>query len=131
MSANHTLTNDGVDLLEMKEYMERARNDIDEALLRCGDETEKSRLLEDERRFSYGEAMYYFHYHLFRIVLFHRNHDEDMARREFADLERYAEILRGITDLVQVSSSHANAQDGLDATQAGDIYVKFREMYRK
>lgn len=127
----HPLTNDGIDLLEMKGYMEHARNDIDEAFLRCTDDTEKSRLLEDERRFAYGEAMYFFHYHLIRTALFHRSHNENLARLEFADLERYAERLQGITDLVQVSSSHANAQDGLEASQAVDIYKMFKGIYGK
>jgi hypothetical protein len=127
----HPLTDDGIDLLEMKEYLEQARNDIDAAFLRCADEAEKFRLLEDERRFAYGEAFYYFHYHLIRTALFHHAHNESMARREFAYLERYAERLRGVTDLVQVSSSHANAKDGLDATQAADLYHMFKEKYGK
>ncbi len=125
------LTDDGIDLLEMKDYLTHARNDIDAAFLRCADDTEKSRLLEDERRFAYGEAMYYFHYHIFRTALFHRGHNESMARREFAELERYADKLRGITDLVQVSSSHANSKDGLEATQAVDVYTMFKEKYGK
>ncbi len=125
------LTDDGVDLVEMKEYLAHARTDIDAALLGCSDDTEKARLLEDERRFAYGEAMYYFHYHLVRTALFHRAHDVDRARREFADLERYAQELLGVTDLVNVSSSHANSKNGLEATQAVDVYTMFREKYGK
>jgi hypothetical protein len=127
----HPLTDDGIDLLEMKEYLARARTAIDAAFLRCADDKEKSRLLEDERRFAYGEAMYYFHYHLIRTALFHRSHNANLARREFADLARYAEKLRGITDLVQVSSSHANSPNGLEATQAVDVYKMFQEKYGK
>ncbi|MCE5251347.1 DUF4838 domain-containing protein [bacterium] len=127
----HPLTDDGVDLLEMKDYMERARTHFDAALLMCTDETERLRLLEDGKRFAYGEAMFYFHYHLFRTALFNQRKDEPAARRECAELMRYAEQLRGMTDLVQVSSSHANAKDGLDATQAADVYEFFVEKYGK
>lgn len=126
-----SLTNDGVDLLEMKDYLEHARSDIDASLLHCADPTEKARLLEDERRFSYGESMFAFHYHLIRTALFHRARNEDSARREFADLDRAAEKLKNITDLVQVSSTHANAKDGLDATQAADVYEMFKGRYGK
>ena len=122
-------TNDGTDLPEMKEYMLAARKDIDAALLKCTDKTEKSRLLEDERRFAYGEAMFFFHYHLFCTAMFFQNHNDDTARSEFARLEQYAEKLRGITELVQVSATHANAENGLAATQAEDLYKFFREKY--
>lgn len=125
----HPLTNDGEDLCEMVEYTKRARNDIDAALLvPCG-ETEKARLLEDERRFAYGEAMVMFHYHLYRTAMFHHAGDKDAASRECLSLIRYAEILEPIRDLVQVSSSHANAEDGLQATQAVDLYNFFVKTY--
>jgi len=125
------LMNDGIDLIEMKDYITAARRDIDAALLLCTDETEMLRLLEDERRFAYGEDMVNFHYHIYRTAMFHHKKNENRARREMACLDRYAEKLRATHELLQVSSTHANAKNGLDATQAADLYNFFKEKYGK
>ena len=85
--------------------------------------------MEGERRFAYGEAMFFFYYHLVRTSIFHRRHNETLARHEFSSVEQFAERLQEITDLVQVSSSHANAKNGLEATQAVDEYKFFQARY--
>ena len=115
----------------MMVYVSSARRDIDMSLLKCSDDTERLRLLEDERRFAYGEAMIYFHYHIIRTALFHHDNNIIMATKEYECLGKYAGILEEIVDMVQVSSSHANAQNGLDATQAVDLLDFFREKYGK
>ena len=125
----HPLLNDGTDILEMKDYFAEARTSIDSALLLCTDNTERQRLLEDEYRFSYGEDMFMFHYHLYRTAMFYHEGNEDMARHEFAHLQYYAERLKNIVDLVEVSSSHANAKNGFEATQAADTFDFFKEKY--
>jgi len=125
----HPATNDGGDLLEMVHHIRAARNALDEALLLCADPSELARLLEDERRFGYGELMVFFHYHLFRTAMLHRKGDAGAAAREFEKLDRIAVRLGGITDLTAVSSSHANADDGFAATQATDVVAFFRERY--
>jgi len=109
--------------------MQRARTEIDAALLECADATEQARLIEDERRFAYGEAMFLLYYHLVRLTMFHNRHDERLARQEFIHAERVAERLRGVTDLVDVASSHANAKDGLDASQVVAAYDFFKKKY--
>ncbi len=123
------LANAGPSVVEMIEAMGRARRLIDDALLTCGDADEKARLVEDERRFAYGEATVEFYYRLVRTAMFHRQGDADQARREFAAAARQASVLKGIVDLVQVSSSHANATDGLDASQATAACERFRKLY--
>ncbi|MBN1291403.1 MAG: DUF4838 domain-containing protein [Candidatus Latescibacteria bacterium] len=125
----HPLLNDGIDLEEMRNYFIEARKCIDNALLKCTDSSEKQRLLEDERRFAYGEDMFYFHYHILRTAMFYHSDDHEMARHEFSSLRRYAESLENIVDLVDVSSSHANAKNGFEATQAVDVYNFFRGKY--
>ena len=121
--------NDGPDVVEIVDLMRLARKDIDAALLECTDETEKLRLAEDERRFEYGELMTGFQYHLIRVVLFHRSGDEALASREFQYLDIYANRLKQIVDLVQVSSSHGNAKDGLEASYAQPIYEELAKRY--
>jgi hypothetical protein len=127
----HPLVNDGADLVEMRDHTIAAHTALDRALASCANPTEKLRLAEDERRFAYGEAMEYFHYHLFRTAMLHREGKTEEARKEFALLDAQAAKLKGMVDLVQVSSSHANAKDGLDATQAADVYEFFKEKYGK
>jgi len=128
-SAHHPARNDGPDVVEMVETMRHARREIDAALVECRDDTERARLLEDERRFAYGEAMFLFYYRLVRLTMFHSRHDETLARHEFVQLERLAEQLRGITDLVQVASTHANAANGLEASQVVNAYEFFKKRY--
>jgi len=124
-----SLTNDGTDITEMREYLLEARRAIDAALASCADGIERTRILEDERRFAYGEAMFFFHYHLFRTAMYHHDRREDLARLETSKLVECAEKLRTIREEVQVSSSHANAENGLEATQAVDVYEFFRKRY--
>jgi len=98
-----------------------------------GDKNEKARIIDDDRRFTYGEAMVYFYYHLVRTALFHRNSDAVMAKHEFLNVEKYAEILRNIIDLVApipgFPGGDANAKDGMEASQAENVYNYFKEKY--
>ena len=121
--------NDGPDLVEIMAEMALARREIDAALMQCSDATEQARLLEDESRFAYGEAMFGYYYHLIRTALFHRRRNTTLAGHEFKLVEQFAERLRGVTDLVQVSASHANAKNGFDATQTEEEYNFFKERY--
>ncbi len=125
----HPTLNDGPDLVEIVDAMHRARRHLDDALLACRDATEKTRLIEDERRFAYGQTMIDFIHHMTRVALFQRRNDPEQARREFELAERDAAILERIVDLVQVASSHANAEDGLKAATLDGAYKAFKERY--
>jgi hypothetical protein len=129
----HPELNDGLDVVEMIDELGLVRKGIDAALLQCTDKTVQSRLIDDDRRIAYGEATVYFYYHLVRTALLHRRSEVDLARHEFLEVERYAEILRNITDLVApipgFSGGDANAKDGLEATQAVDVYTYFKQKY--
>ncbi len=52
-----------------------------------------------------------------------------MARHEFIYAKEFAEKLRGITDLVQVSYYNPECKDGFDASQAEDVYKFFKKKY--
>ncbi|MBN1488706.1 MAG: DUF4838 domain-containing protein [Phycisphaerae bacterium] len=121
--------NDGPDVVEIIDAMKAARTEIDAALLECANPVEQARILEDERRFAYGETTYEFMYHLVRTALAHRRGDAATARREMLYAARCAELLESIVELVQVSSSHANAKNGLEASQAIGPYEHFRRLY--
>ena len=126
---HHPRLNDGIDVVQMLDELHAARQAVDEALLAVTNETERARLLEDEARFAYGEATILFYYHMARTTMFHNRGDEVLARHEFEKVERYAQRLRGIVELVNVSSSHANAADGLEATQITGAYEFMKKAY--
>jgi hypothetical protein len=134
--AYHPVLNDGLDIVEMIDELGLVRKEIDEAMLTCTDKTVQARVIDDDRRIAYGEAMVYFYYHLVRTAMFHRNSEIIMAKHEFMNVEKYAEMLRNVTDLVAPmpgfaggGDGSANAKDGLEATQAVDVYQYFKQKY--
>jgi len=125
----HPLTNDGPDIVDMVKSLQLARTKIDAALRVCADPIEKARLIEDERRFAYGEAMFMFHYHLLRTTVFHRQGKKELARKEFIKVDHQADLLRNIVDLVQVAYRHANAKNGYEASYAQGAYELYQKLY--
>jgi len=125
----HPTLNDGPDVVEMYEEVHKARKYLDKALLLCDDSLEQHRLLEDEYRFSYGEDMMEFYYHIIRTAIFHQKHKKEMARHEFQVLIPYANKLKGISDLVQVSYFDKNIVNGYDATYLTPVYEFFNRIY--
>jgi hypothetical protein len=97
----------------------------------CTDPIEKARLVEDERRFAYGEAMYKFYYHLLRTTMFHRKGDKELARKEFIEVDRQADKLRDIIDLVNVTFRHASAKNGYEASYLQAAYELYKKKYGK
>jgi lysophospholipase L1-like esterase len=126
---HHPLLNDGPDLEEIAAAIGRARRHLDEARRTCRDAVEKDRLAEDERRFAYGEATIEFIHRLARTAVRQRQNDPAGAGAEFALAERAAEKLERIVDLVQVSSTHANAKNGFDAAGLDRVYQSFKQRY--
>jgi len=131
--AYHPATNDGPDVVEIVESMRLARESLNASLLACRDATEAARLIEDDRRFAYGEAMVSFYDHLIRTALLHRRQETALARHEFQRVEEWAQRLRTVTDLVAPlegrAEGHANSPDGFEATQAGTAYNFFKQKY--
>ncbi len=125
----HPVLNDGLDVVEMLDEFQQARKYLDQAMLICNDSLERQRLLEDERRFAYGEDMMEFHYHIIRTALLHQQHKPEMARHEFQAVATYAEKLKGITDLIQVSSVGSAIKNGYEATYLTMVYDYFNQIY--
>ena len=127
----HPAINDGPDVVEIMDSMALARKYLDDSLIKCTDKTEQARLIEDERRFHYGELMFKFYYHIIRTAMFHHRSDITMAKREFAILKKYAEQLKEVVDLIQVSSEDAGDENGFKATKLVEVYEEFEKMYGK
>lgn len=114
---------------QIAEAMRSARAAIDSAIAACRDSFELGRLAEDERRFAYGEQLLGFYDSLLRTEAAERMGRPELARVAFDRAVVQAEALRGIRDLVAVSSSHANARDGLEASQVENTFNYFRRRY--
>lgn len=125
----HPLVNDDPDVTEMMDAMELAGKYLQRSLFDCSNPVEKQRLLEDQKRFDYGYAIYKYLFHLIRTSVFHKKGDKDMAVREFSIVEKYAEQLKNMVDVVQVSSDHANSPDGFEATGSVKMFDEFKKRY--
>ena len=124
----HFPTDDGPDLDEIMAAMTQARASLDRAR-RLARGPALNRIEEVDRRFAYGEAMFSFYAALIRTAVADRARDGDRARAELSRAREAAERLRGIHDLVQVSASHANAMDGLEASGVRPTYEYFQRLY--
>lgn len=51
------------------------------------------------------------------------------AAREFMLTEKFASELKEMIDVVQVSSDHANAPNGLEATGSVSVFNEFKKLY--
>ena len=112
--------------VETMDAMRRARHELDAALAVCRGPLERSRLLDDERRFAYGEATFALYDRVLRAAGCDRAGDGAGLARELAAADSLAGRLRTVHDLVQVASSHANARDGLDASHVERTLAYFR-----
>jgi len=121
-------TNDTLSIIEMLDEMDKARVYMDQSLLNCSDEKEQARLMAADRRFDYSEKMYNFLYHLVRTAMFFHNDNDTLAKVEFAKTKIYADLLKQITDMADVTCAGGVA-DGLKATQALTPYEFFEEKY--
>jgi len=127
----HPLLNDGPDLVEMIDGMELAKKYIEQSLIDCKDTIEQQRLVEDKNRFDYGYTMYQYIYHMVRTSFFHKKDDKMMAVREFAIVEKYAEQLKNMVDIVQVDYDNSKSLNGFEATQSVGVFNEFKKLYSK
>ena len=127
---NQLTANDTLSIVEMLNEMATARRYMDKSLLKCSNEKEQAGLIEADRRFDYGEKMYKFLYHLTRTsILFHKDNDE-LAKVEFAKTKVYADQLKQITDMANVTyNSGPQEENGLKASQAVEVYEFFEMKY--
>ena len=119
------VTNDGPDMVEIMDHMRLARKEIDAALIKCRNDKEQARLIDDERRFAYSESMINFFYHLVRTAMFHNEGNTVMAKHEFAQVKKYAEELKQVKELIEITGD----ENGFIATQMTDVYELYEKRY--
>jgi len=123
-----SMTNETLSIVEMVGEMTQARAALDESLLACRNDDERTRLLADSARLEYGWTMYQFLYHLVRTAMFFHADDEVLARAEFARTKIFANVLEQITDMANVTAG-GNPANALQATQAVAAYEFFAKRY--
>ncbi len=102
-------------ILEMVNSIRLARQAIDRALSECTDATEHARLLADQARFEYGEAMMMFYDHITRTRMFELQGNEAAARAEFVNVENQAQRLAKVGPNI-TESYIGQARNGLNAS---------------
>jgi len=113
----------------MPALMHGARQQIQAARAATHDPIVLARVNEEDRRLAYGEAMVDFWVGLIRVAAADRAQLPDSARAAWPAVESAATRLRAIHEEVQVAGAHANAPDGLAASQVVPTYEFFRKKY--
>ena len=121
--------NDAPDVVELMESIRLARKYIDQSLISCTDKVEQARLIEDEKRFAYGQAMCNFIYHLIRTGMFHHQGNTVLAKTEFASVKIFANQLKEMINVVNSASEDVNSKNGYEATQMTPIFDFFNAKY--
>jgi hypothetical protein len=124
-----SLINNGPSIIEIMDAMELAKKYLEKSLIECKNTIEQKRLLEDAKRFDYGYATYKYLFHMIRTSIFHKKDNKNLAIREFAIAEKYAEQLENMIEIVQVSSIHTNSQNAFEATYTKTIFNEFKKLY--
>jgi len=128
-SRSSTATNAAPSLVEMVASMHKARKALDHALQHCQGADERARLLADQARFDYGEAMMLFYYHTVRTLALEREGNQIGAREEFASVEREAQRLAKVGDKL-TESYLGGPKNGLTASGGMlKIYTNLKKKY--
>ena len=117
LKETHPPLNDGVDLEESVAGLGRCRTIMDEALAAAGPGLLRERLLEDDRNLRYAAHTVNLYYFVAQALLARRAGDLEKARGFYRAAEPHARGLKEETGILQTSASHANAKDGLEASQ--------------
>ncbi|MFD2255702.1 DUF4838 domain-containing protein [Luteolibacter algae] len=118
-------------MVEVMQAATKAHDLMKKSLAECADETERKRLLEDNRRVEYGYHMAMYLYHIVRTAMFHQEGNTKLARAEFIKLEAHANKLRQVTELVNVSAEDANSKNGFEAAHSVKQFNTFKKLYGK
>ena len=88
----------------------------------------KARVLEDEERFTYGERTILYYDACVKAYIQGRSGRREEARRHLVEARRLAGLLETDTRSTQVSASHANAKNALEATRAAGALNRLEEL---
>ena len=124
----HPEKNDGVDLEESVLSLKECRKIMDTVIKSNNTANLVTRLSEDDQNLRYAENTVNFYYYVSQAIEAERAENLTEARDFFTKSIPFARALQAETEIVQTSSSHANAKNGLEATR---IENKYREMGKR
>ena len=125
----HPARNDAPDVVDMQAAMDSARAALDRALAACPPGPERGRLAGDEVLLRYAEDTLEFFDRLIRLYVLDGRGDRAGAAAEWRALDAAAGRLRRMTGVSRAAGRDANAMDGLEATEAVDLYEAFARRY--
>ncbi len=117
----------GPSLTEMLEEARRARTALEAARAKALPPRIEARIAEDERLFTYGERTLRFYDALSRSYAELRAGSVEDARAALAEAQAIAEELRADTTSTRYASSHANAENALEASFAAGALTRLAE----
>ena len=85
----------------------------------------KQRLMEDDKNLQYAENTVNFYYYYVQAIQANRDGTVELAKKFYQASIPYARRLKAEVEIVQTASTHANAEDGLQATLVEKSYVEF------
>ncbi len=127
LKESHPSKNDGVDLEESVHALKECRSIMNELLSQKWAENIEQRLLEDDRNLQYGENTIFLYYYVTQSILAKRDGNIKDAEKMYKKSIPFARALESEKEIVQSSSSHANAKNGLEASLIKDAYLKLGE----
>jgi hypothetical protein len=116
--------NDGVDLEESVMALKECRSIMNELLSQKWAENIQQRMLEDDRNLKYAENTIFLYYYVAQAIIAKRESNMKDAMNMYKKSIPFAKALESEKEIVQTSSSHANAKDGLEASLIKDTYLK-------
>ncbi|NOY59028.1 MAG: DUF4838 domain-containing protein [Calditrichaeota bacterium] len=126
----HPPENDGVDLEESVVALQECRQIMDKLLAKDWSPTMQARLAIDDENLRYGANTVNFYYYVAQAIMAKRSGNLQQARKFYKKSIPYARGLKEETEIVQTASSHANAKDGLEASQIESTYRKLGKELR-
>jgi hypothetical protein len=123
----HPVKNDGVDLEESVMALQDCRRIMDTILMQPSDGRMRQILAEDDRNLQYAENTVLLYYHMARSILAKEAGDLVGAREYFRMTIPIAVALEAEKGILQTSSSHANAQDGFEASLIKKAHQRLAE----
>ena len=124
LNESHPTINDGVDLEESVNALAKCRTIIDSLLLQEWPDLITRRLSEDDQHLEYAKNTANLYYYVAQSILALNQGNKSEAIKMYQLSIPFARGLEKETEIVNTSSSHANAVNGLEASLIKERYQK-------
>lgn len=124
LKEHHPIKNDGVDLEESVMALQDCRRIMDTILMQPSDDRMRRILAEDDRNLRYAENTVLLYYNIARSIVAKRAGDLAGAKEYYRLTIPLTVALEAEKEILQTSSSHANAKDGFEASLIKKVHQR-------